>query len=149
MTVYVPDRPRRRRQQFALPLDPSFEDKSTRMPGGPLESEVQRAVMAMLAHHPLVAFAHRINSRVVDVVDKRKPGNTRPMRTAPKGHPDIAGMLVDGRALYVEVKRASGGALTPEQSDFLSRVEKHGGVAIVARCVDDVLDVLPLKEASQ
>ena len=140
---------RARRLQHALPLDPSFEDKSTRMPNGPLEGEVQRAVMAMLAHHPRVAFAHRINTRVLDVVDKRQPKGTRPMRTAPKGHPDIAGMLTDGRALYVEVKRASGGSLTPEQSDFLSRVEKHGGVAIVARCVDDVLDVLPLKEASQ
>jgi len=135
----------RRRRQFALPLDASFKDESTRTPGGPLESEVQRAVLDMLARHPRVAFAHRINSRVLDVVDKRKPGNTRPMRTAPKGHPDIVGMLTDGRALYVECKRASGGRLTPEQADFLSRVANHGGVAIVARCVEDVLAQIPLE----
>jgi len=129
--------------QRALDLGDGIDRKQ--VDRGLLEADVQRAVMQLLAAHPRVAFAHRINTRVVDVVDKRKPGNTRPMVTAPKGHPDIAGMLTDGRALYIECKRASGGKLTPDQAAFLANVHRYGGVAIVATSVDDVLAAIPLE----
>ena len=82
--------------------------------------------------------------RVLDVVDKKAKTGTRPMRTAPKGHPDLSGMLRGGRALYVECK-SSVGKLTEEQAAFLSLVNQHGGLAFVARSVDDVLKHLPLR----
>ena len=109
-----------------------------------LEKDVQAAVLALLLKHPAVAFINRINARVLDVVDKKAKTGTRPMRTAPKGHPDLSGMLKTGRALYVECK-SSIGKLTEEQAIFLSLVNQHGGLAFVARSVDDVLKHLPLR----
>lgn len=109
-----------------------------------LEKDVQAAVLALLVKHPEVAFINRINSRVLDVVDKKSKKGTRPMRTAPKGHPDLCGMLKGGRALYVECK-SSIGKLTDEQANFLSAANHFGGLAFVARSVADVLKYLPLR----
>jgi VRR-NUC domain len=141
MTAY-----RKRRAQFSLSL---VDDKprAVVVENLVLEADVQRAVLGLLLKHPAVAFAHRINTRVVDVADAKSKTGTRPMRTAPKGHPDIKGMLKNGRALYVECK-SSKGQLTEEQATFLSLVNKHGGLAFVARSIDDVLRHLPLRGIS-
>ena len=110
------------------------------------ETDIQRCILALLAKHPSVAFAHRINSRVLDVDDKHSKTGKRPMRMAPKGLPDIAGMLRTGHALYIECKSADG-TLTEEQACFLARVNEHRGVAFVARSIDDVLRHIPLPSA--
>ena len=115
-------------------------------PGVSLEKDVQRECMALLAKHPAVAFIHRINTRVLDVADSHKASGTRPFTTAPKGHPDAAGMLKSGKALYIEFKGSSG-SLTDEQMAFLSRVNKFGGLGFVARSVEDLLRYLPLRNS--
>lgn len=109
-----------------------------------LEAEVQRAVLQLLRKHPLVGWAHRFNSRVVDVVDKKSKKGTRPMFMSFKGCPDILGQLKTGAFLAIECKSTIG-KLTPEQAEFLSLVNQHGGLAFVARSVDDVLKYLPLR----
>lgn len=142
MSHWIPDRKPRRRAQLGLALD-GAKAKPTPVRTGPSEADVQRALIAALRVHPSVAFAHRINTRVVDVVDRKTARGTRPMVTAPKGHPDIAGMLRDGRALYIEAKRP-GGKLTDEQAAFLTAVNAHGGLGIVADSVDTLLRYLPM-----
>ena len=67
---------------------------------------------------------------------------TRPFRGVP-GVPavpdtDLLGQLKDGRQLGLEVK-AQAGRLCPEQSLFLERIRRAGGVAFVARDCRDVL----------
>jgi hypothetical protein len=137
----------RRRAQFALPLD-GGKPRARAVPGDTRrETDIQRDVLRLLQLHPSVALAHRINTRVLDVADAKAKRGTRPLRTAPTGHPDIAGMLRDGRALYVECKSARG-ALSEAQERFLDQVRAGGGVAIVARSIDDVLAALPMPSAN-
>jgi hypothetical protein len=53
-----------------------------------------------------------------------------------RGSADLIG-ICDGRFIAVEVKSAKG-RLTTEQAAFLGMVRSLGGIAIVARSVDDV-----------
>lgn len=54
------------------------------------------------------------------------------------GSADIIGIAPDGRFLAVEVKTAKG-KTTPEQERFIFNVQLAGGIAGVARSVDDAL----------
>lgn len=109
-----------------------------------LEGDVQRDVLKLLRRHPRVAWAHRFNSRVFDVQDKRSKTGMRPMRAAFKGCSDILGQLKDGRLLAIECKSTTGKP-TDEQAAFLDVVNRHGGVGFIARRTDDVLVHLPLR----
>jgi hypothetical protein len=62
-----------------------------------------------------------------------------------KGVPDILGILKDGRFLGIEVKTATG-KLSPHQEKFIQSINNTGGVAFVARSVDDVVDKLGLQK---
>lgn len=59
-----------------------------------------------------------------------------------KGGADIIGIAPDGRFLAVEVKTATG-RVRPEQAKFLQAVKDAGGIAGVARSVEDALKLLP------
>lgn len=54
-----------------------------------------------------------------------------------KGVSDILGVLPDGRFLAVECKGPKGKP-SPEQVEFIENVRKMGGVAFVARSLQDV-----------
>lgn len=54
-----------------------------------------------------------------------------------KGISDIIGVLKDGRILCVEVKSEKG-KTSPHQEVFLKKINKMGGVALVARSIEDV-----------
>ena len=66
------------------------------------------------------------------------------LRFGLKGSSDILGVGPAGRLLAVECKTAKG-VLSPEQAEFLMRVKRGGGIAIVARSVSDLEQVLPDK----
>ncbi len=106
-----------------------------RLPDAP-ESDIQAAVLAFLAHHRRVAFAWRANTGAASY--QGKDGKPRFVAYGFKGCADIIGMLRGGRFLAVECKRA-GESPTAEQRAFLDHVNRHGGLAFVARSVDDVL----------
>lgn len=108
-------------------------------PPEPKEADVLRGVLTALAMHPRVAWAHRMNSGAGKIV--RAKGVSQWMRFGFPGCPDVLGQLKDGRVLAVEAKRPSGSATT-EQAAFLERVRENGGVAVLARSVDDVLQAL-------
>lgn len=54
-----------------------------------------------------------------------------------KGVSDILGILPDGRLFAIEVKAGKNTA-TPEQKEFIKQINDRGGVAFVARSIDDV-----------
>ena len=57
-----------------------------------------------------------------------------------KGSPDILGIIPpDGRLVAIEVKSATG-QMTDDQRWFQEQVEKHGGVYVLARSVQDVIE---------
>jgi hypothetical protein len=58
-----------------------------------------------------------------------------------KGGSDIIGIAPDGRFLAVEVKTTTG-RLRPEQQRFIDAVNAKGGIAGVARSVEDALQLI-------
>ena len=100
----------------------------------PTESAVLDAIRRALRIHPAVAWAERINSGA----HLAGEGPTRRfIRYGFKGCPDIIGQLIDGRALWIEVKKPSG-RVSPEQAEFIARANRFNACAFVARSVSDV-----------
>jgi Holliday junction resolvase len=64
--------------------------------------------------------------------------------SSPKGIADIIGCW-KGRFVAIEVKTA-GGRVSPDQERFLESVRRHGGIALVARSIDDVIDGLGIQD---
>jgi hypothetical protein len=60
------------------------------------------------------------------------------------GLPDITGVLKDGRGFWIEVKTENG-VLSPHQERFIENIISSGGIAFVARSIDDVVEKLNLK----
>jgi len=60
-----------------------------------------------------------------------------------KGISDIVGVH-NGRFFAIEIKTAKG-KVSEHQERFLQRVRDAGGIAIVARCCEDVVEALELK----
>jgi hypothetical protein len=61
------------------------------------------------------------------------------------GLPDITGCLKDGKAFWIEVK-TDRGHLSPQQERFIENIKAAGGIAFVARNLDDVIEHLNLKK---
>jgi penicillin-binding protein-related factor A (putative recombinase) len=59
------------------------------------------------------------------------------------GVPDLVGCY-QGRLLAIEIKTPTG-KLSPQQEYFLTKINEAGGVAFVARSVEDVIDNLGLQ----
>lgn len=60
-----------------------------------------------------------------------------------RGVPDILG-IYQGSLLGIEIKTATGKP-SPEQERFIQNINDAGGIAFVARSVDDVIEKLNLK----
>jgi hypothetical protein len=101
------------------------------------ESVVLKSVLAALLRHPKVARAWRVNSGAGHLV-YRNGGASQFIRFGFPGAPDLHGVMNDGRALFVECKRA-GGHLTDDQDKFLNDMRRVGAVAFMATSVEDVM----------
>jgi len=112
----------------------------------PNEGEVLKAVLSALLYHPLVAEAYRMNTGAGRLL---LPNGkiSRFLHFGKCGSPDIHGYLKDGRALFVEVKSASG-TVSEEQSAWIENAKKHGCAAFVARSVDDVVRELAVSTST-
>lgn len=108
-------------------------------PPEPREADVLSAVLTALKLHPKVAWAQRMQTGAGKLL--RKGGASQWLRFGWVGAPDVVAQLRDGRFMAVECKRPSG-STTPEQDAFLACVAANGGVAVVARSVDDLLEAL-------
>jgi len=100
------------------------------------EQPVVNAVLVYLRTHGIFAF--RVNTQGVPLHDGS--GGYRPAPTT--GISDILGVLPDGRFLAVECKRPHGGTVSTAQSVFLGRIRGSGGLALVARSVEEVVTAL-------
>lgn len=94
------------------------------------------AVLKRLRLHPRVAWVERLNSGAGQLAFA-DGSRSQWLRFSWRGAPDLIGQLTDGRILCCEVKRPSG-RLRPDQEMFLQTVRNQGGVAFVARSIDDV-----------
>jgi hypothetical protein len=65
---------------------------------------------------------------------------------APKGIPDIIGIIPGtGKFIGIEVKVA-GGRVSPEQERVLQNINDAGGIAFVAKDLETVIEKLDLKK---
>ena len=116
-----------------------------RRPVAPSESSAQAAVLRYLRLDRRVAWVQRFNTGAH--LTEETQGNGKPkrrfIRYAFPGCSDLLGQLRDGRFLAVEVKTRTG-RVSATQRAFLATVERNGGVAILARSVEDVSQMLDL-----
>lgn len=116
------------------------------------ERDILVACIELLRRHPAVAFAYRSNvaagylmypdtyKRLV-AAGALRPDECRYMRFGIKGAADITGMLRGGRRLEVECK-ADRGAVRDDQDVFLQAVSGGGGLGVVVRSVDELVEAL-------
>lgn len=71
----------------------------------------------------------------------RKRFRKQVSRFAINGTSDVLGVLKDGRFLAIEVK-AKYGKASPEQLSFIDKINSSGGIAFIAKSVDDVSERL-------
>jgi len=102
------------------------------------EHEIQSSILEYLTRCSSIAWVRRLNSGKFRVSDK---AGTRWIQAGWVGAPDIIGMTTKGQFLAVEVKAYSGVA-TSEQIEFLQCVRAGGGIGVIARSVDDVINAL-------
>jgi hypothetical protein len=62
-----------------------------------------------------------------------------------KGISDIIGCMKGGRMIAIELKSPKGEA-TPAQLEFIDRVNAAGGIGLVARTIDEVIEGLSLQD---
>lgn len=98
------------------------------------ESQIQSAIFELLHRHPKVGWASRMNVGKANLKGKM-------VTFAFKGCSDIIGQMIDGRFLAIEVKQPKG-IVTDEQEKFINQVNELGGVAGVARSVDDAKNIV-------
>jgi hypothetical protein len=113
------------------------------------EREIQAAGIELLKHHPRVAWVVRQNTGAGYVLDARKyhalvaaghlsPKDARFMRFGFPGAGDATGQLKGGARLEVEFK-SDRGVVTDDQRAVHEAVNAAGGLAIVARSVDELV----------
>lgn len=68
--------------------------------------------------------------------------NLRKVEGLPKGFADLSGVRKsDGRAVYIEVKTASG-RVSKDQKQFLSKMREYGAIAGVARSEEEAIKLI-------
>ena len=105
--------------------------------GKPTEATIQKSILDALSRHPCVALAWRQNAGAM----RDKSGYV--VRMGPEGMADIGGIMSDGRALQIEVKRQ--GQRVKEgspQAEWLERCADAGAVCGVAHSVNEALAIL-------
>ena len=100
----------------------------------PTETQLVKAILQLLQHHPKVALAWRTNTGAAKFGE-------RFVRFGYPGVSDIIGMLKSGKLLAIEVKRPRQKP-TEAQQRFLEAIGRHGGIAFVATSLEAVLKLL-------
>jgi hypothetical protein len=101
------------------------------------ETIIQEAILEELSWNGV--FAWRQNTKP-DVVGGGGGRRARFKKAKVTGIPDILGICYNGKLLAIEVKTMEKDSkLTSNQEHFLSSLANNGGLAFVARSVDDVL----------
>lgn len=123
---------------FDLEPAPAATPTRERKPQSGPESGVLSAVLKALSLHPAVAWVRRMNTGAFKIGEGR---SARFFRAGFVGCSDIIGQMKDGRFLAIECKSASG-KLSEAQINFIDTVRASGGVAGMARSIDDALLII-------
>jgi hypothetical protein len=105
------------------------------------EKEVQRQILDWLALKGI--WHYRVNSGAMVAEYK---GKKRFFRFSAKGHPDIVargkpvGYGFSARVVWIECKSQKG-KLSPDQEIWRAEAELHHDVYVVARKLEDIIDV--------
>jgi len=101
-----------------------------------LERDIQKQILNYCSHQKYIEVWRNNTTGIWD----QKKGRYRLNRSkhARKGISDILGVTNTGRFLAIEVK-SKYGKLTEHQNEFLQMVANMGGIAIVARSLEDVV----------
>lgn len=100
----------------------------------PKESDIQNSILEYLNAMGILCWRNN-NIGVWDPTKKIYRKSTSCYHL--KGISDILG-IVDSRMLCIEVKRPKGSKVSADQIAFIEMINKHGGLAFVARSIDDV-----------
>ena len=101
------------------------------------EKQIENAILDYLT---LLPGAYWKNNSV-GVYDPIKKVHRKPGKHHRNGVSDILGVDGSGRFIAIEVK-TSKGKLSENQKIFIQDINNHGGLAFVARSVDDVRERL-------
>lgn len=96
------------------------------------ESAIQQQILEYLQFKGIFCWRNAVGSREVI-----RNGKKKVYMFGKKGISDILGVMPDGRFLAIEVKTKKG-KTSQYQTMFLNDVANMGGVAFVARSIDDV-----------
>ena len=97
------------------------------------ESELQRTILEYLRLKKFLVFKHRNVG-----IFRKDTGKYIPLPEVERGIADIIGCTKEGQFLACEVK-IKGNKATPAQLEFLKDVERHGGIAVLAFSLDDIM----------
>jgi penicillin-binding protein-related factor A (putative recombinase) len=99
------------------------------------EKEIEKQILDWLETHSHCMAWKNDTVGIFDPVKKiyRKP----PKKGKRKGVSDILGIW-NGKPLAIEVKSKTG-RLRPDQKEFLAEFEQKGGIAFMARSLDDAI----------
>ena len=87
-----------------------------------------------------------VSSDVTDLPDGSKLlRNPRRFRSLVPGFSDIFGLTSDGRFIAIEVKTSTG-RVSDKQENFLRVIRENGGIAGVARSVEDARKIIESRE---
>lgn len=113
--------------------------KRTRRTNRHVEGDIQNSILKYLVYRKDVAWAKRINTGAVKY--KSTAGRDRFVRYGFAGCSDIIGQAKNGRFIAIEVK-APGKRPSELQKQFIDIVKSNGGYSGVARCLEDVDEIL-------
>jgi VRR-NUC domain len=91
-----------------------------------------KRLLNYLKQQGVVSFYHRTTTGLF----LQRPGTF--IQCGFKGLPDFIGMFTTGRFFCIEAKSPKG-KTRPEQQIFIDQINLDGGLAIIARCLDDII----------
>lgn len=101
-----------------------------------LEKDVKASILSYLHARGIIAWNNHRGAGVMKHGGFVRWGGM-------KGSSDILGVMPGGRFIAIETKRRKGTyGTTEEQDEFLEKIVDQGGIAFVARSVNDVVDQL-------
>jgi len=100
-----------------------------------LEKDIKKAIVEFLEYHPQCEVFPTLTGGMYNP----KTGAYRPTMTK-AGTPDLL-CCFKGKFLAIEIKRPKGKLTTPQQQ-ALQKIENAGGLALVARSIEDVKNYL-------
>ncbi len=102
-----------------------------------LEKEIENLILDYLSYRPGYFWKNQ-SVGIYDPTKRRfrKSNNRHHVR----GVADILGVRSDGQFVAIEVKTKTG-KLSENQKAYLQKIKEHGGLAFVARSIEDVKEM--------